>query len=111
LSADDLCKPLIKLIEFLMAEDTADLEKVLSHFQGSVEFDYLRQLANKEQLLDVSQFKDEFSGIISQRLDTIEDQLKRRSISELLEKPLSELSEGERDLIRRFHQNQDVDPG
>jgi len=110
LSADDLCKPLIRLIEFLVVEDTEDMEKVFSHFEGEVEFDYLRQLANKEQLLDVSQFKDEFYGIISRRLGSIEDQLKRRSISELLEKPLSELSEGERDLIRRFHQNQDADP-
>lgn len=109
LSADDPCKSLMRLIKFIISEDAADLEKIFAHFQGEAEFDYLRQLANKEQLLDVSQYKDEFSGIITQRLGSIEDGLKRRSISELLEKPLSELSEPERELIRRFHQNQDAD--
>ena len=93
----------MNIIDFIFEQDNLSLNVIFDHFNGKPISSQLQQLANKEQLLDVSQFADEFKGIVRLQLSRLEDELKKTNIEGLLQKPISALSREERELILRYH--------
>jgi DNA primase len=73
---------------------------LLGHFQGKTEFKSLRSAMDQEQLLDVSELREEFKGTVSTLLDRFETQLKQELKKQLINKPFAELNPEERQLIR-----------
>ena len=104
LASDPAAHLLVKIVEFITEEDNPVPAKILSQFDGTPDYERIQRLASKEQLLDVSQFADEFQGILKQQLNRMETESKKRGIEELLRKPMSSLSEEEREVIRNHHQ-------
>ena len=100
---DENLSLLVELIDFIFEQDDLSLNVIFDHFNGRPISSRLQQLANKEQLLDVSQFADEFKGIVRLQLSRLEDELKKTNIEGLLQKPISALSREERELILRYH--------
>ncbi|HAK51045.1 MAG TPA: DNA primase [Gammaproteobacteria bacterium] len=104
LASDPTTHLLVKLVEYVSGQDNPEPAKILSHFNGTPDFERIQRLSNREQLLDVSQFADEFQGILKKQLTRMEAESKKRGIEELLRKPMSALSEEEREIIRNHHQ-------
>ncbi len=73
---------------------------LLGHFQGKAEFKAIRSAMDQEQLLDVSELREEFKGTVSTLLDRFETQLKQELKKQLINKPFSELNPDERQLIK-----------
>jgi DNA primase len=84
-------------------DDLLSPGQLLNHFQGKPELSTLRDLIEQEQLLDVSELREEFKGTIVELLKRIESQLKQELIRQLLLKPFSELNDDERQLIKNSH--------
>ncbi len=103
LVADPGCKLLIEIRNLILDAVAPDPVWILSQYHGRAEFEYLRGLANREHLLDVSQFADEFTGILRSRLAVIDAQARRGPVSDLLAKPFADLTEAERTIIRDYH--------
>jgi DNA primase len=72
---------------------------LLNYFQGKPDFQSLRIFIDQEQLLDVSELREEYRGTITRLLNRFETQLKQELKKPLLNKPLAELSTFERQLI------------
>jgi hypothetical protein len=75
---------------------------LLASWQDKPEFDLLRELIEQEQLLDVSELPDEFSGVINTLLRLVEIQSEQRLRADLLGKPFEEMSPAERDMLRKL---------
>ena len=73
---------------------------LLSYFQGKPEFQALRNFIDHEQLLDVSELREEYRGTITTLLSRFETQLKQELIRQLVNRPLAELNAEERQLIK-----------
>ncbi len=73
---------------------------LLDYFQGKPEFRALRNFIDHEQLLDVSELREEYRGTITTLLNRFETQLKQELIRQLVNKPLAELNADERQLIK-----------
>ncbi len=110
LATDQAAYLLVKLVELIAQEDNLAPAKILAHFDGTPDFERMQRLSNKEQLLDVSQFADEFQGILRQQLTRLSTESEKRQIEELLRKPMSSLSEEERETIRNHHQGKQHNP-
>ena len=101
--SDENLSLLVELIDLISEQDNISLNAISDYFNGKPDAARLQQLANKEQLLDVSQFADEFKGIVKLQLSRLEEEMKRTNIEDILQKPVSALSRDERDLILRYH--------
>ena len=73
---------------------------LLTYFRGKPEFQTLRNLIDHEQLLDVSELREEYRGTITTLLKRFQTQLKQELIRPLVSKPLAELNADERQLIK-----------
>ena len=73
---------------------------LLSHFREKPGFQVLRKFIDHEQLLDVSELREEYRGTITSLLNRFETQLKQELIKQLVSKPLAELNADERQLIK-----------
>jgi DNA primase len=73
---------------------------LMGYFQGKPDFQKIRALINQEQLLGVSELREEFKGTIVTLLSRFQIQLKQELIEQLISKPLSKLSPEERQLIK-----------
>ena len=73
---------------------------LLDYFQGKPEFRALRNFIDQEQLLNVSELREEYRGTITTLLDRFETQLKQELIRQLVNKPLADLNADERQLIK-----------
>jgi DNA primase len=89
-----------KIALLVKKEELLSPGHLMSHFQGEPEFHTVRDLINQEQLLGVAELREEFRGTITRLLERFEIQLKQELIEQLLEKPFSELTEDERQLIK-----------
>ncbi|RZO77549.1 MAG: DNA primase [OM182 bacterium] len=103
LKADERLSLLSDLLDFIMHEDILSPEIIFKYFNDRPDFMRLQQLAKKEQLLDISQFADEFKGIVRLQLHRLEEESKKTDIENLLQRPIGTLSSEEKDLIRRYH--------
>ena len=101
--SDENLSLLVKLIDLISEQDNISLNAISDYFNGKPDAARLQQLANKEQLLDVSQFADEFRGFVKLQLSRLEEELKKTNIEDILQKPVSALSRDERELILRYH--------
>ena len=73
---------------------------LLSHFREKPGFQVLRKFIDHEQLLEVSELREEYRGTITTLLNRFETQLKQELIKQLVSKPLAELNADERQLIK-----------
>ena len=89
-----------KIALLVRKEELLSPGHLMNHFQGKPEFHTVRDLVNQEQLLGVAELREEFRGTITRLLERFEIQLKQELIEQLLEKPFSELTEDERQLIK-----------
>ena len=103
LKTDERLSLLSDLLEFIMHEDILSPEIIFKYFNDRPDFMRLQQLAKKEQLLDISQFADEFKGIVRLQLHRLEEESKKTDIENLLQRPIGTLSSEEKDRIRRYH--------
>ena len=103
LKADERLSLLSDLLDFIMHEDILSPEIIFKYFNDRPDFMRLQQLAKKEQLLDISQFADEFKGIVRLQLHRLEEESKKTDIENLLQRPIGTLSSEEKDRIRRYH--------
>lgn len=90
---------LVELVRWVQqAKDTSPM-LLLSHYQEGPYFDYLRGLAEQDPMLSQDQLADEFLGTLGKMVREGEVEQKQRVIDELTQKPLSELSSVERELL------------
>lgn len=89
-----------KVALVIREEELSSTGQLMNHFREKPEFQTIRDLVNQEQLLGVSELREEFRGTIVRLLERFEIQLKQEYIEPLLEKPLTELAEDERQRIK-----------
>jgi len=87
-------------------DDLLSPGQLLNHFHGKTELSALRGFMDREQLLGVSELREEFRGTISELSKRIESQLKQELIKLLLVKPFADLNDEERQLIKKGHQSE-----
>lgn len=78
---------------------------LLSHYQESPYFDYLRQLAEQDPMLSPDQLADEFLDTLRKLVTEGDTQQKQQVIDELTAKPLSELTPSEREMLQNYRRN------
>ncbi|MFT4851842.1 MAG: DNA primase [Candidatus Pseudothioglobus sp.] len=96
------CELLLAILHFIVAGEVNSPVMLLASWQDKPEFDLLRELIEQEQLLDVSELPDEFSGVINTLLRLVEIQSEQRLRADLLGKPFEEMSPAERDMLRKL---------
>jgi hypothetical protein len=96
------CELLLAILHFIVAGEVNSPVMLLASWQDKPEFDLLRELIEQEQLLDVSELPDEFSGVINTLLRLVETQSEQRLRADLLGKPFEEMSPAERDMLRKL---------
>jgi hypothetical protein len=90
---------LVELVRWVQqAKDTSPM-LLLSHYQDGPYFDYLRDLAEQDPMLSQDQLADEFLDTLRKMVRETESEQKQRVIDDLTQKPLSELSPAERELL------------
>jgi DNA primase len=105
LKNDAECTLLSHLVEMVSTTTNASPIAILSAYHGKAEFEYLKSLAEREQLLDVSQFSGEFCGIVKTRLAKASFDKARQQLQSVLAKPLAELSDEERQQVRAYYRH------
>jgi DNA primase len=93
---------LLELIHAIVAREISSPLMLLATWQDRPEFDYLRDLIEQEQLLDVSELPEEFTGVINTLLRLTDAQSGRLLRADLLSKPFDEMSESEREMLRNL---------
>ncbi|XOV87233.1 MAG: DNA primase [Pseudomonadota bacterium] len=78
---------------------------LLAGFQESEVFGRLRRLAGAEPLLGVENLPAEFAGIVNALLRRLESESIQELRNSLISKPLAELSEAERETLRKLTRN------
>lgn len=93
---------LVELVQWIQAQADSSTVLLLSHYQDSPYFDYLRGLAEQDPMLSQDQLADEFVFTLRRMVHEGDHQQKQRVIDSLSQKPLSELTQGERDLLAQY---------
>jgi DNA primase len=93
---------LVEIVEWIQANGNVSAVLLLSHFQDSPYFDFLRGLAEQDPMLSQDQLADEFLDTLRRMVHEGDHQQKQRVIEELTQKPLSDLSDAERELLSGF---------
>jgi DNA primase len=102
LEAGPGCSLLLELIHAVLAREIVSPLMLLASWQERPEFEYLRGLVEQEQLLDVSELPEEFGGVVTKLLRLVETHSAGQLRSDLLAKPFSEMSEAEREMLRKL---------
>jgi DNA primase len=96
---------LVELVRWVQqAKDTSPM-LLLSHYQDGPYFDYLRGLAEQDPMLSQDQLADEFLDTLRKMVRESESEQKQRVIDGLKQKPLSELSPAERELLTNYRRS------
>ena len=91
---------LVELIRWAQeAKDTSTI-LLLSHYQDTPYFDYLKQLAEQDLVLSADQFDNEFRKTLEKMLLEGEFEQKQRVVDDLIDKPLSKLTPAERRMLQ-----------
>ena len=97
---------LVELVRWVhRAEGETSTMLLLSHYQESPYFEYLKQLAEQDPILSADQLKGEFLETLKKMLMEGDNQQKQRVIDELTAKPLSELTLVEREMLQNYRKN------
>ena len=91
---------LVELIRWAQEAKETFTVLLLSHYQDSSYFDYLRRLSEQDLVLSVDQFDDEFQATLKKMLLEGEVEQKQRVVDDLIGKPLSELTPDERVMLQ-----------
>jgi hypothetical protein len=102
LEAGPGCSLLLELIHAVLAREITSPLMLLASWQERPEFEYLRALVEQEQLLDVSELPEEFTGVVNKLLQLVETHSARQLRTDLLAKPFSDMSEAEREMLRKL---------
>ena len=91
---------LVELIRWAQeAKDTSTI-LLLSHYQDTPYFDYLKQLAEQDLVLSADQLDNEFLTTLEKMLLEAEFEQKQRVVDDLIDKPLSKLTPAERRMLQ-----------
>ena len=93
---------LVELIRWAQKAGETSTMLLLSHYQESPYFDFLRQMAEQDPVLSADQLNGEFHGTLEKMLLEGEYQQKQRVVDELTSKPLSELTAAEREMLQNY---------
>ena len=90
---------LLELVRWVQQAKDISPMLLLSHYQDGPYFNYLLGLAEQDPMLSQDQLADEFLDTLSKMVREGESEQKQRVVDELTQKPLSELSPVERELL------------
>jgi DNA primase len=95
---------LVEIVRWVKANQNCSTMLLLSHYQEqqSPYFDFLRQLAEMDPMLVADQLAEEFLNTLKKMLDEGDIQQKQQVIDMLAQKPLSELTPEERNLLQNY---------
>ena len=93
---------LLELIHAIVNREITSPVMLLAVWQDRPEFDFLRDLMEKEQLLDVSELPEEYAGVINTLLRLADAQSGQQLRADLLAKPFHEMSDAEREMLRNL---------
>ena len=93
---------LLELIHAIVAREITSPVMLLATWQDRPVFDYWRDLIEQEQLLDVSELPEEFTGVINTLLRLTDVQSGQLLRADLLSKPFDEMSESEREMLKNL---------
>jgi DNA primase len=96
------CQLLLAILQFILGEEVSSPVMLLASWQDRPEFDLLRELIEQEQLLDVSELPEEFSGVITTLLRQVEVRSEQQLRADLLGKPFEEMTPSEREMLRKL---------
>lgn len=99
------CQLLVDLVHSILARDIATPVVLLASYQDRPEFPILKSLAEKEQLLDVSELPGEYQGIIRKLIKIIEVESFQQVRKTLHAKPIAEWTPEERLSYLESHKN------
>lgn len=105
---DDQLKRLSREVEWQLLSELVNRAKdmahpsgalLLSRYQDSPYFEYLRSLAERDPMLETEKLAGEFAGTIHTLIEQLDHQQKQRVIDELTRRPLAELTESEKEAL------------
>ena len=96
---------LVELVRWVQQSKDTSPMLLLSHYQDGPYFDYLRGLAEQDPMLSQDQLADEFLDTLRKMVRESESEQKQRVIDDLTQKPLSELSPVERELLTNYRRS------
>lgn len=96
---------LVELVRWVKSSSEASTMLLLSHYQETRYFEYLKQLAENDPMLDSDQLADEFLITLRKMLAEGDSQQKQQVIDDLTAKPLSQLTPSEREMLQNFRKS------
>ena len=96
---------LVELVRWVQHVGDTSTTLLLSQYQDSSYFDYLKQLAEQDPMLAGDQLEEEFIGTVDKILAEADSQQKQKVIDELVTKPLSELTASERHMLQNHRKS------
>ena len=99
------CRLLVDLVHSILAREMASPVVLLASYQDQPEFPVLKMLAEREQLLDVSELPGQYSGILGKMAKIIETQSFQQVRKDLHSKPFADWSPEERKSYRESLKN------
>ena len=97
---DQNCRLLLELMELILQRGDIKPPELVHAYHDKSRTGYLESLLAREHILDVSEFHEEFSGILRSRLAKLDKRVEQESHRKLLDKPYSSLSSSEREEIK-----------
>ena len=93
---------LLRVVRAISRQEIDAPDALLANFQAEADFDRLSALAQMELLLGTADFPEEFGGIINSLLHRLESESIQEVRAALLAKPLAELSQAEREMLKEL---------
>ena len=93
---------LLELVQWIQDAKDVSPMLLLSHYQDTPYFEYLKNLAENDPMLSQDQLAEEFLGALRKLVQEGDIQQKQRVIDDLSMKPLSELTPVERELLSGY---------
>ena len=102
IQSDPSARLLGQVLGLIHEDDIRSPVMLLARFQGSEDFDQLRRMAEKEQLLSPADLEEEFFGIILKLTESQQLDSKAELRARLLSKPFTQLTAEEKDQLRKL---------
>lgn len=100
LAADPNCGLLVEVLGLVLEQDERSPVMILAQFQNSPDFELLKDLAEKEQLLPPEDLIEEFSGTLDRIISGRHKETAAEMQKRLLNKPISSWTAEEKDQMR-----------
>ena len=93
---------LVDMVRWVKRVGEISTTLLLSHYQESSYFDYLKQLAEQDLMLTEDQLKNEFLDTVNKIMAEGDSEQKQKVIDQLATKSLSELTSAERQMLQNY---------